>query len=101
IDVWNLARQTTSRILSGEFNLVKLWAGYDTLRVVYAGDIIKKTVVRDGLDFITSLECGDGHVDYQSSLVLTTLAAGSTEKDAYDAAAKAMKHTKPGTFDLP
>ncbi len=101
IDVWNLSREHMNRILSGEFNLVKLWVGYDTLRVVYAGDIVKKTVARDGLDFITSLECGDGHTDYQNSLVLTTLAAGSSEQDAYDAAAKAMKNTKPGAFELP
>lgn len=101
IDVWNLSRQSSARILSGEFDLVKLWAGYETLRVVYAGDIVKKVVKRDGLDFITSLECGDGHVDYQNSLIMTTLASGSTEQDAYNAAAKAMKNTKPGAFDLP
>ncbi len=101
IDIWNLSRQNMNRIVSGEFNRVKLWVGYETLRVIYAGDIIKKPVVRDDLDFITSLECGDGHTDYQHSLMLTTLRAGSTEKDAYDAAAKAMKNTKPGAFDLP
>lgn len=101
IDVWNLSRQNMNRILSGEFNLVKLWVGYDTLRVVYAGDIIKKPVVRDGLDFITSLECGDGHVDYQNSLMLTTLAAGSSEQDALDAAGKSMKNTRRGAIDLP
>lgn len=101
IDVWNLNRDNMNRILSGEFNLVKLWVGYDTLRVIYAGDIIKKPVVRDGLDFITSLECGDGHVDYQSSLMVVTLAAGSTERDALDAAAKTMKNTRPGAIDLP
>lgn len=101
IDIWNLSRQNMNRILTGEWNLIKLWVGYDTLRVLYAGDIIKKTVKRDGLDFIVSTECGDGHVDYQQSLVLTTLAAGSSEQDAFDAAAKAMRNTRPGAIDLP
>lgn len=101
IDIWNLNREHMNRILSGEFNQVKLWVGYETLRVIYAGDIVKKTVVRDGLDFIVSLECGDGHVDYQSSLMAVTLAAGSTDKEALDAAAITMKNTKLGAIDVP
>lgn len=101
IDVWNLNREHMNRILSGEFNQVTLWVGYDTLRVIYAGDVVKKTVVRDGLDFIVSLECGDGHVDYQSSLMAVTLAAGSTDRDALDAAANTMKNTRRGAIDVP
>ncbi|MBP6018803.1 MAG: hypothetical protein KA735_04875 [Burkholderiaceae bacterium] len=101
IDVWNLNRDNMNRILSGELNLVKLWVGYDTLRVIYAGDIVKKRVKRDDLDFITLLDCGDGHVDYQNSLMTVTLAAGSTERDALEAAAKTMKNTRPGAIDLP
>lgn len=101
IDVWNLNRDNINRILSGEFNLVKLWVGYETLRVIYAGDIVKKRIKRDDLDFIMSIECGDGHVDYQQSLIAVTLAAGSTDKDAFDAAAKTMKNTNVGAVDLP
>lgn len=101
IDVWNLSRENMNRILSGEFDRAKLWVGYDTLRVIYAGDIVKKAVIRDDLDFIVSLECGDGHIDYQSSLVTVTLAAGATDQDVLTAASKAMTRTKPGAIDLP
>lgn len=101
IDIWNLNREHMNRILSGEFNQVKLWVGYDTLRVIYAGDIVKKAVIRDDLDFIISLECGDGHVDYQNSLMAVTLAAGSTDRDAFNAAASAMRNTRAGAVDLP
>jgi hypothetical protein len=100
IDIWNLNREHMGRILSGEFNLAKLWVGYDTLRVIYAGDIVKKTVKRDGLDFVVSLECGDGHTDYQNSLVMTTLAAGSTDTDALGAAAASMRSTQLGAVGL-
>lgn len=101
IDIWNLTREHMGRILSGEFNLAKLWVGYETLRVIYAGDIVKKAVKRDGLDFVVSLECGDGHVDYQQSFVATTLAAGSTDADAFSAAAGTMKNTKAGAALMP
>lgn len=99
IVIWNLSKENQNRILSGEYHLVKLHAGYDTLRLIYAGDIVKKKIRREGLDMLMELECGDGHTDYRKASIAVTIAAGATDADIIKTAAGTMTNTRPGTVD--
>jgi hypothetical protein len=99
IIIWNLSKENQKRILSGDYHLVKFHAGYDTLRLIYAGDIVQKRIRREGLDMVMELACGDGHTDYREASIAMTIAAGATDADIIQTAALTMTHTKTGTID--
>lgn len=102
IQIWNLNRSHMNQLLDGRFDRAKLWVGYQesALRVLYAGDIVKPRVRRDGLDFILELECGDGHVDHQTARVSASLAAGTTDSDVLRVAAATMSRSATGVLDV-
>lgn len=101
IQIWNLNRSNMAALLDGRYDRARLWVGYETMRVLYAGDIVKPRVKRDGMDFVLELECGDGDVDHRTARVATSLGAGTRNSDALRAAASSMGRATPGAMDVP
>ena len=75
--------------------------GYKELRQIYSGDITKVRIQRDGLDFVLTLECSDGHVAYTQSRAKTTLKAGATDKQIVEEIQKTMPKVQAGAIDIP
>ncbi|MBD8242482.1 hypothetical protein IFT95_09775 [Pantoea agglomerans] len=104
IRVWNLNPSHRHQVTGGEFKQVALAVGYGSLencRVLYAGQITKPAVIREGLDFILELTCDDGATAYRDTFVNVTLAAGSTHEDVIAHCAGEMTGITPGNIGLP
>lgn len=104
IRVWNLNSSHRHQVTGGEFKQVSLAVGYGSLencRVLYAGQITKPAVIREGLDFILELTCDDGATAYREAFVNVTLAAGSTHEDVISHCAGQMSGITPGNIGLP
>ncbi|MCW0974174.1 phage protein [Pantoea sp. JV6] len=104
IRVWNLNPSHRHQVTGGEFRQVALAVGYGALencRVLYAGQITKPAVIREGLDFILELTCDDGATAYRDAFVNVTLAAGSTHEDVIAHCAGEMTGITPGNIGLP
>ncbi|TKK23450.1 hypothetical protein EcCFBP13530_04660 [Enterobacter cancerogenus] len=104
IRVWNLNPSHRHQVTDGEFKQVSLAVGYgsfENCRVLYAGQITKTAVIREGLDFILELTCDDGATAYREAFVNVTLAAGSTHEDVISHCAGQMTGITPGNIGLP
>lgn len=102
--VWNLNPSHRHQVTGGEFKQVALAVGYGSLencRVLYAGQITKPAVIREGLDFILELTCDDGATAYRDAFVNVTLAAGCTHEDVIAHCAGEMTGITPGNIGLP
>ena len=100
IQVWNLNRNHINKLLSQEYKKAALSVGYNELRQIYSGDITKVRIQRDGLDFVLTLECSDGHVAYTQSRAKTTLKAGATDKQIVEEIQKTRQKVKAGAIDI-
>ena len=101
IEIYNLNANNRNQIANKIFNQVKLFAGYDEPRLIFAGQITQAYTSRNDLDFITHIECGDGQNDYSKSRLYTTLKAGVKDSDVVNMCVKAMSSSKQGVVDLP
>ena len=101
IQVWNLNRDHINQLLSQDYKKVALSVGYGELRQIYAGDITKTRIQREGLDFVLTLECSDGHQAYTQSRAKTTLKAGATDKQIVEELQKTMPKVQSGAIDIP
>lgn len=101
IQIWNLNRNHINLLLSQGYNKVALSVGYGELRQIYAGDITKTRIQREGLDFVMTLECADGHHAYTQSRATTTLKAGATDKQIVQEIQKTMPKVQTGALDVP
>lgn len=101
IQIWNLNRNHINQILSQEYKKAALFVGYNELRQIYSGDITKVRIQRDGLDFVLTLECSDGHVAYTQSRAKITLKAGATDKQIVEEIQKTMPKIQAGAIDIP
>nr|DAN57062.1 MAG TPA: 43 kDa tail protein [Caudoviricetes sp.] len=101
IQVWNLNRDHINQLLSQDYKKVALSVGYGELRQIYAGDITKTRIQREGLDFVLTLECSDGHQAYTQSRAQTTLKAGATDKQIVEELQKTMPKVQSGAIDIP
>lgn len=101
VRIWNLNRDNINKLLSNEFKRLVLSVGYQELRPIFSGDITKIKVIRDGVDFILEVECGDGFKDYTSARSSVTLKAGATDEDVLKELQKTMPGVRKGTVDVP
>ncbi|STP06313.1 Phage protein D [Haemophilus parainfluenzae] len=99
--MWNLNRDHINQLLSQDYKKVALSVGYGELRQIYAGDITKTRIQREGLDFVLTLECSDGHQAYTQSRAKTTLKAGATDKQIVEELQKTMPKVQSGAIDIP
>ncbi|MDN7464190.1 phage protein [Burkholderia gladioli] len=100
LSIYNLNRDHMNLLVSKRFNLARLSVGYNELRLLYQGDIVKPSTKRDKADWVTEFECGDGSIDYAGARVWTTLQAGATDADVLAEATKSMTRTRAGIADL-
>lgn len=101
IEIYNLNTNNRNQISNKIFNQVKLFAGYDDPRLIFAGQITQAYTSRNDLDFIVYIECLDGQNDYTKTRVYTTLNAGAKDSDIVKMCVKSMSSSKQGTIDLP
>lgn len=91
IDISNLSDTTSSRLTTGEMTRIVLQAGYeDRVAVLFDGNVTVAARTRDGADFTTTLEAGDGDKAYAYAVVSQSLASGYSQTDVAQAAADAM-----------
>ncbi|WP_169753524.1 phage protein [Campylobacter mucosalis] len=101
IEIYNLNVNNRNALTKKEFNKVTLKVGYgDDNRLIFAGDINKAYTTRQDLDFITTLECGDGQSDYTNAKIYTSLKAGVKDSDIVNMCLKEMS-SKKGGVELP
>lgn len=102
LNIYNLNESSRNRITSGEFNQVFLMVGYgNELGLVFAGDIINPVMRKDDTDWITSLECGDGHKEMNNARTNVTIKGGTGQKDVINILKKDMgKDQKSGIVSV-
>jgi hypothetical protein len=93
IQVFNLAESTRSR-LQARGTRVILLAGYDKdmpkLPQVFSGDSRTIDHVRQGADWITKIQCGDGERNYRFAMVNESFKPGTPITEALKKAVTAM-----------
>ena len=92
IRINNLSRQTAQRVRD-EFTRVQLQAGYaGAMSTIFSGDIVQKRLGReDTLNTYLDVAAVDGDKAYNFGVINTTLAAGWTFQDMYEAILKVLK----------
>ena len=91
IDISNLSDTTSARLTTGELTRIILQAGYEgRVSVLFDGQITAATRTRDGADFTTALDAGDGAKAYTYAVVSQSLASGYSQADVARAASAAM-----------
>lgn len=100
IYVWNLNRSHLNAILSGEFTKVALAVGYNEIRQIYSGDIVKARVKRSELDFVLELSCADGFKAYTMARTATTLKSGANDRELINEIQKTMPDIGIGAVNI-
>ncbi|MBR8461470.1 hypothetical protein KDE12_01210 [Campylobacter sp. faydin G-105] len=100
IEIYNLNKNNRNLLADGIFKFVRLEAGYNEAGLIYEGEIATAYTVRNDLDFISVLECGDGQSDYTKAQVYTTLKSGVKDSEIVNLCLKNMS-SKGGAIDLP
>ena len=111
IRLYNLAPLTRNQLLfncidSSDFYGVILQAGYGpiipgftpNLPVIFSGNITQAWSVREGTDFITTLECFDGGYAFTNGVTNQTFTAGTPNKTVITTLAKSLPKTTLGTI---
>lgn len=93
IKIYNLHPDNEAKI-KNEFDEVILNAGYDgAMQLVFRGNIKHVYRYREGNDYITEIEGGDGDKDFRKAVMNETLAAGTTTGQLVDRAVGTFKST--------
>lgn len=91
IKIWNLNPDNEAKARN-EYDEVLLEAGYEgAMRLVFRGNIQHVYRYRDGQDFITEIEAGDGDKSYRNATMNETLAAGTDNALLANRAASSMR----------
>ncbi len=86
IRIYNLSQKNRNNIRFnvsdiGNFRQVTLQAGYgDNLSTVFSGNISRAWSVREGVNFVTTIECFDGGFSYNNSTTELSVPAGTSRK---------------------
>lgn len=88
IDIYNLSESVRNRIFQDRFvrndRTITLEAGYDSLSMIYRGNIFYAHSWRNGTNLITTISSLDGSYDTGQKMTFQTLSAGSTIKEVLD-----------------
>lgn len=91
IKIYNLHPDNEAKV-KNEFDEVLLNAGYEgAMRLVFRGNIKHVYRYREGADYITEIEAGDGDKDFSRAVMNETLAAGTTNAQLVDRAVGTFK----------
>lgn len=100
IEIYNLNPSNRNALTNKIYNKISLSVGYgEDVRLIYTGDINTAYTIRQDLDFITTLECGDGQTDYTKAKIYTSLKSGAKDSDIVNLCLKQMNSSK-GVIDL-
>jgi hypothetical protein len=84
---------------TGIFQSVILQAGYgQNLSTVFTGNITQAWSVREGTNFITTLECFDGGYAFNNGQISTQFPAGTSEKIVLQTVASALPFVSLGSI---
>jgi len=93
IKIYNLHPDNEAKI-KNEFDEMLLNAGYEgAMQLVFRGNIKHVYRYREGNDYITEIEAGDGDKDFRKAVMNETLAAGTTTSQLVDRAVGTFKGT--------
>ncbi len=105
IRIYNLSEVNRNRIRRNvtsygpPFQGVTLRAGYgDNTPVVFSGNITAAWSVREGVDFITQIECYDGGFAFVNGRVDAEFASGTTRQQVITELAKKLPHVELGVI---
>jgi hypothetical protein len=100
IKIYNLRPDNEQRV-KNIFEDISVRAGYlDQERLIFTGSIKYVYRYREGKDYITEIEGGDGDQDYKVAVVNETLAAGTTDDHVIEKVTKSFKKTIKGTTQV-
>jgi hypothetical protein len=88
IDVYNLGKSIRDRLFQDRFfvrdKTITFEGGYDSLSLMYSGNITECSSAREGTNIITRIESLVGVYDVASTLTFQTLDKGKTLKDVFN-----------------
>lgn len=102
IRIYNLSQVNRNQIRFnasdyGQFRPVVLRAGYgQNLPVVFTGNVSQAWSVREGVNFITQIECYDGGFAFSNGVTATQFPAGVTQKNVIQTLAGTLPNVKLG-----
>lgn len=88
--IYNLAQNTRSQIRKDQFNYnlqksIEFKAGYgNNLGLAFKGFVTQARSVREGTDFITTVDCFDGGFAYQNSITNQSFVSGTPQSSIID-----------------
>ena len=83
----------------GRYQEVKLLAGYGTnLKLIFTGNISQAWSVREGVNFVTTIECYDGGYAFNNSETATTFTAEQTKLAYYRSIIGDLDHVEQGAI---
>ncbi|MCG8433496.1 MAG: hypothetical protein MJA83_05650 [Gammaproteobacteria bacterium] len=90
LQIWNLAENNRKRVQEKNLPVV-LEAGYANLiRILFRGDVRFSSTVRQGPNWITTVNAGDGQSRYKSARINENLPSGTSIGDVLDIASKSL-----------
>lgn len=98
-DVYNLAQRTRDR-LHERGDVVRFEAGYAGLtELLYEGEVTRASSRRDGADYVTTIQCGDGDATFATQTVQQEFEAGTRVRDVIKLVAGAFTRAAPNRED--
>jgi len=95
IQIYNMS--VSSRQEIEEENIeVKLHAGYENPPLLFSGNIVNVLHQKQGVDWITTLYCGDAIKDINDSIINKTLAPGATTETIFNELVESMEGVTKG-----
>ena len=100
IKVYNLSESDRNRIET-EKEKVRLFAGYEDTEVVliFDGDIVNVTHLKQGTDWITEIFCGDAVKAFEDATINKTLGPGATSEQIYDELTEQLEGVAKGVTE--
>jgi len=90
LQIWNLSKDSRSAIQTKNAPVI-IEAGYvDTLEQIFSGDMSFASHVREGIDWITRMQAGDGEKQYRSARINESFKAGVSLGSMINKAASSM-----------
>lgn len=91
VSIWNLTKDHREALASKDEIAVRLSAGYeDNAQQIFFGFLRRAKTTREGPDYITTLEAGDGEKELQTATIAKTFAVGTPVSKVLEALASAM-----------
>lgn len=102
IRIYNLSQTNRNNIRfnkmdTGLYRSIELKAGYNNnIPVVFTGNITQAWSIREGVNFITSVECFDGGFAFNNGSIFQSFPAGTSVSSIIDAHLNNLPHVTPG-----